>query len=129
MPLLKAEREKAASIKIEKKPNKTFKLLWNTLLFWDLEKGVPTNADLAAATGVGLSTIEVYSPRLKSLKKKIRTAIKNTEEKTITPHFAPFDSKGFVNNDPDEADEVQNELIMDLQCEGIGYDDALEKVA
>ena len=99
--------------------NKTFKLLWNTLLNWNLSNGVPTNKDLVKSTGLGLSTIEVYSPKLKMLKKKMRAVIKDKEDKRskITSEFAPFDHKCYVNQGSDVADELQNEMIIDSQFE------------
>ena len=121
LPLLKEERKKAASIQKPKPANKTFQRLWNTLLNWDENLGKPTNKNLSKITGIRLSTIEVYSPKLKGIKAGIK--------KNKTTFFDAFDSKGFVNNETEETDGVQNDLIMDLQFEGIGFDEQLGKVA
>ncbi|WP_282055670.1 hypothetical protein [Maribacter luteus] len=118
IPLLKSERKKASLIKKPRPSNKTFKLLWKTLLNWDLSIGIPTNKDLVKATGLGLSTIEVYSPSLKGLKKKIRAAIKdkNDNRTRMSIEFAPFDQKNYVNQEAGTTtEEIQNEMIEDSQ--------------
>jgi len=119
MPLLKSERKKASLIQKPKPMNKTFKMLWNTLLNWDLSNGVPTNKDLVKSTGLGLSTIEVYSPKLKMLKKKMRAVIKDKNDKRtkIISEFAPFDHKCYVNQESDVEDELQNEMLIGSQSE------------
>ena len=88
MPELKAERQRAATLKKAKPANKTLRHLANTLLNWDENLGKPTNKNLSKITGIGLSTIEGYSPKLKGLKKKIRD--------NKTTFFDAFDSKNFI---------------------------------
>ncbi len=123
LPLLKKEKQKATSLIVPKKKNKTFKLLWKTLIEWDLTNGVPTNKDLEKVTGIGLSTIEVYSPQFKKLKKKLREILKNKDDKrtSFTSYFAPFDDKNFVLQENDKNEKVVidyiNEIILDAQIE------------
>lgn len=88
MPELKSERKRAAALKKTRPANKTLRQLFNTLLNWDGSLGKPTNKNLAKITGIGLSTIEVYSPKLKGVK-----AMAKNRKATF---FDAFDSKNFI---------------------------------
>ena len=118
LPKLKAEREAAASLKKPKSQNQNFILLYRALLKWDLSKGVPTNADLAYFTGLTIDRVKKQSPRLKQLKKKIKSKIKEGQTEPLSPYFAPFDSSNFVHQDEPRIkhiNAVQNEVILDLE--------------
>lgn len=124
-PELKKEKQDALERKALPVKNNYFMLLSNILLKWNLNKGVPTNKDLAKNTVLGLRTIEKVSPQLKGLKQRLRKAFndKNDNRESLVGHFPPFDSNNYVmtliewkrEKIMDYENEIYNEILIEAQ--------------
>ncbi|WP_405247841.1 hypothetical protein [Cellulophaga sp. Asnod2-G02] len=102
-PILRDEITKIKKREPKPKENKSLSKLKKIMVKWNLDKGLPTYADLATESGLSLDTIKSYGKYLKPIKQDLKKKQKNRFKKYN--FFAPFD--GEVDSTVSDIKKIQ----------------------